>query len=92
MVVVIFHDDLEFKDRPLTSMLCEHFIAFHLLKTSAFKCTIFQSSPLRGRPIRFDNMIHVKNLLEISSHKAKLMLSLADGKVKIAVAARNSFD
>ena len=59
-----------------------HFIAFHRLKTLAFKYTIFQSSPLRGRAIRFDNISHAKNLLGISSYEAKLMPSLADGKVK----------
>ena len=68
------------------------FIAFHILKTLAFKYAIFVSSPLGGRPIRFYNMIHVKNLLERSSHEAKLMPSFADGKVKNAFAARNSFD
>ena len=53
---------------------------------------IFLSLPLGGRPICFDNMIHVKISLEISSYEAKLMPSLADGEVKIAIAAWNSFD
>ena len=69
-----------------------HFIAFHRLKTLAFKYTMFLPLPLGGRPVRFNNFVHTKNLLEISSYDAKLMPSLADGKAKIAFTARNSFD
>ena len=54
--------------------------------------TIFLSSPLGGRPIRFDNMIHATYLLEICSYEAKLMPCLADGRSKIALTAWNSFD
>ena len=43
---------------------------------------IFLSSPLGGRPIRFDKTIFVKNLREISSYDAKLMPFFGDGESK----------
>ena len=35
--------------------------------------------------MRFDNVLHVRDLLETSSHEAKLMPSFAYGKAKIAL-------